>query len=135
MVVLLMLSSVAEHYKVLYFFMLLGVLAFSNITNAFRGVFGVCVTVISFLFTFLEPVLAVEITAFFGLIGIIGVMFLYIPPEIMLMFATILLVGSYSIIIVSFFALKQDSYLTAFIVPFMLILWACVIRARPPLRG
>lgn len=135
MVMLLFLSPVAEHYKVLYFLMLIGVLGFANLTHAFRGAFGICVTVLSFLFTFLDPLIAVQAVAFFGLLGIIGVMFLYIPPEVMLMFVTILLVGSYSIIIVSFFALKQDVYLTAFMVPFMLILWACVIQARPPLRA
>jgi len=133
MVVLLMLSSVAEHYKLLYFLMLIGVLAFSNITGAFRGVFGVCMMILSFLFTILDPILAVQIVIVVGLIGILGVLCMYISPEVMLMFVTILLIGSYSIIVMSFFALKQDSYLTAFMVPFMLILWSCVIRARPPL--
>lgn len=134
MVILLLMSPVAEHYKLLYFCMLVSILVFANMTNAFRGVFGVAITVISFLFTFLEPILAVQFVVLLGLVGIIGVMFLYIPPEVMLMFVTILLVGSYSILLVSFFALKQDTFLTAFMVPFMLILWACVIRARPPLR-
>lgn len=134
MITLLFMSPVAEHFKVLYFFMLIGIAIFSVVTDAFRGVFGICVTVISFLFTFLDPMLAVQCILFFGLIGIIGALFLYISPEVMLMFVTILLVGAYSIIILSFFALKQDAYLTAFMVPFILILWACVIRARPPLH-
>lgn len=134
MVILLLMSPVAEHYKLLYFCMLICILIFANMTNAFRGVFGIAVTVISFLFTFLDPILAVQFVVLLGLLGIIGVMFLYIPPEVMLMFVTILLVGSYSILLVSFFALKQDTFLTAFMVPFMLILWACVIQARPPLR-
>lgn len=133
--ILLLMSPVAEHYKMMYFFMLISVLVYSKITNVFRGVFGICVTCVSFLFTFLDPVHAVQAVVFFGLLAIIGVMFLYISPEIMLMFVAILLSGAYSIVIVSFFALKQDSYLTAFIVPIMIILWACVIRARPPLRG
>lgn len=135
MVILLLMSPVAEHYKLLYFCMLISILIFANMTNSFRGVFGIAVTVVSFLFTFLEPILAVQFVVLLGLLGIIGVMFLYIPPEVMLMFVTILLVGSYSILLVSFFALKQDTYLTAFMVPFMLILWACVIQARPPLRA
>ena len=134
MVMLLLLSSVAEHYKVLYLFMLFGVLVVSTLTNAFRGVFGVAITAISFLFTFLDPIVAVELVFIIGLFGIFGVMFLYIPADVMLMFMTILLVGSYSIFILSFFALRQDTYLTAFMVPMILILWACVIRARPPLR-
>jgi hypothetical protein len=134
MIALLMLSSVAEHYKVIYLFMLAGLLLFVNIADVFRGVFGICLLCVSFLFTFLEPTIAVQCVLFFGLLGIIGIMFLYIPPEIMLMFVAILLMGAYSILIVSFFALKQDMYLTAFIVPFMALVWACVIRARPPLR-
>ena len=134
MVCLLMMSSVAEHYKVLYLFMFLGVLGFSILTDVFRGVFGICMIVISFLFTFLSPVLAVQTILLLGLLAIIGVMFLYIPSEIMLMFITILLAGAYTIAIMSFFALSQDSYLTAGMIPFMLLLWACVIRARPPLR-
>lgn len=135
MVVLLLLSPVAEHYKLLYFMMLIGVLGFGVVADVFRGLFGISMLVISFMFTFLDPILAVQCIVFFGFMSIMGVMILYISPEVMLMLVTILLVGSYSIIIVSFFALKQDAYLTAFMVPFMLILWACVIRTRPPLRG
>ena len=134
MITLLLLSPVADHYKLLYFLMMLGALGFGVMANVFRGVFGVAMLILSFFFTFLDPILAVQCTIFFGFIAMIGVMILYISPEVMLMLVTILLVGSYSIIIVSFFALKQDAYLTAFMVPFMLILWACVIRARPPLR-
>lgn len=134
MVALLLLSPVAEHYKVLYFFMLLGVALFSVMTDAFRGAFGIAITIVSFLFTWLDPLLAVQCILFFGLLGIIGTMMMYISPEVMLLFVTILLMGAYSIVILSFFAIKQDTYLTAFMVPFMLILWACVIRARPPLR-
>ena len=134
MTTLLLLSPVAEHYKVMYFFMLIGVLIYCKLTDAFRGAFGIGITCISFLFTFLEPILAVQAIVFIGLLAIIGVLFLYISPEIMLLFVAIVLAGAYSIVIVSFFALKQDSYLTAFIVPIMLILWTCVIRARPPLH-
>lgn len=134
MICLLMMSSVAEHFKVLYLFMFLGVLAFSLLANVFRAIFGIAMIVVSFLFTFLQPIEAVQCVLFFGLTAIIGVMFFYIPPEVMLMFVTILLAGAYSIAIVSFFALSQDSYLTACVIPFMILLWACVIRARPPLR-
>ncbi len=134
MAALLMMSSVAEHFKVMYLFMMAGLMFFVNLADAFRGIFGISLLCISFLFTFLNPVTAVQCVLFFGLIAIIGVMFLYIPPEVMLMFVAILLMGAYSILIVSFFALKQDMFLTAFIVPFMGLVWACVIRARPPLR-
>lgn len=134
MAALLMMSSVEEHFKVMYLFMMAGLMFFVNIADVFRGVFGLSLLCVSFLFTFLNPVTAVQCILFFGLIAIIGVMFLYIPPEVMLMFVAILLMGTYSILIVSFFALKQDMFLTAFIVPFMGLVWACVIHARPPLR-
>jgi hypothetical protein len=134
MVALLFLSPIPDHYKVLYFGMLCGVALFSVLTDAFRGAFGIAITIVSALFTILDPILAVQCILFFGLLGIIGTMMMYISPEVMLLFVAILLIGAYSIVILSFFALKQDMYLTAFMVPFMLILWACVIRARPPLR-
>ena len=134
MAALLMMSSVAEHFKVMYLFMMAGLMFFVNLADAFRGIFGISLLCVSFFFTFLNPVTAVQCILFFGLIGIIGVMFLYIPPEVMLMFVAILLMGAYSILIVSFFAMNQDIFLTAFIVPFMGLVWACVIHARPPLR-
>jgi hypothetical protein len=134
LVILLLMSSVAEHYKVMYFLMLIGVLIFTSLTHSFKSSFGLSITIISIVFTFLQPMIAVQVIALFGLVAIIGVMFIYIPPEIMLLFMTILLLGSYSILVISFFALKQDIYLTAFMIPFIALLWACVIRARPPLR-
>jgi hypothetical protein len=134
MVILLFLSSAEEHYKVMYFFMLFGIILVSLLTDSFRGASGVGITLISLAFTFLDPITAVHCICVLGVLLTIGVMFMYISPEIMLLFMTILLLGSYTILTMAFFALYQDVYLTAFMIPFMAILWSCVIRARPPLR-
>lgn len=131
---LLLLSPIPNKFKVLYLFMLFSVVLLTHMTEGLRAVFCFGIMILSSIFTLLSPTQAVQTALLFGLLGTIGVMFLYIPADMMLIFVTILIAGTYSTVIVSFFALNQDAYLTGFFVPLMVLLWVCVIHARPPLR-
>lgn len=134
LVLLLFLSPIPGHFKILYFFMLISVLSLSQLTTNLRSVICLGLMLVSSIFAMLSTAHAVQFTLLFGLLASIGVMFLYIPAEMMLIFVTILLAGSYSTMMVVFFTLNQDAYLTGFFVPILILLWMCVIRARPPLR-
>ena len=131
---LLFLSTIPGHFKILYMFMMISVLLFSQFTEKLRPVLCLAIMIVSSIFTILSPTNAVHFSLIFGLLSSIVVMFIYIPPEFMLLFVTILLAGAYSTIIVAFFSLNQDAYLTGFFVPLMILIWMCVIQARPPLR-
>jgi hypothetical protein len=131
MMFLLCLSSVENRFKILYLLLLVAV---SFLTNSIRGIIGLVLTGLSIVFALVTPEISVQLIVLLGVLGTFGVMCLYIPMDVMLVFVSILLCGTYTIFITMFFAMNQDSYLNAFFVPFILLLWVCVIRARPPLR-
>jgi hypothetical protein len=131
---LLFLTPVTDPLKILYFVMLCSVLGFSYIQNSLRGWMCASLLLLSVVFTFLTPMLAVQCIAFLGVLWTIGLMMYCIPPDIMLLIMGILLSVSYSVITLMFFALKQDALLTAFFMPILVVMWICVLHARPPVR-
>lgn len=131
---LLLLSNVPEYFKFLYLFMFASSLFLAQITDSLRGITCIGLMLLSSTFLILSVTQSVQFILFLGVVGTIMVMLMYISPEFMLLFMTILIASAYSTIIVLFFTMNQDSYLTGFFVPLIILLWLCVIRARPPLR-
>lgn len=131
---LLMLTPIRDPLKLLYFGMLCSVLGFSYLQNSIRGWMCVGLVLLSFVFTFLTPTMAVQSIALLGVVWTVGLFAYYVPPDVMLMIMCILLSVSYSVLTLIFFALKQDPLMTAFFLPIMVVMWVCVLHARPPVR-
>lgn len=132
---LLLFSSVPEYFKFLYLFLFTASLFLAKVTDSLRNVTCIGLMALSSVFLVLSTSQSIQLILLLGIFGSIAVMCLYIPPEFMLFFMTIVLAGAYSTMILIFFMMNQDSYLVSFFVPTMILLWLCVIRARPPLRG
>jgi len=131
---LLLLTPITDPLKVMYFVMLCSVLGFSYLQESIRGWMCLGLLFLSAVLTFLTPTIAVQFIAVIGVIWTIGLLLIYVPPDIMLLIMCILLSVAYSVLTLMFFALKQDPLMTAFFMPVMVVMWICVLHARPPVR-
>lgn len=135
LMILLLYTNIPTHTKFIYVLMIFPIFLTNSIHKIFTAssVFGfMC---LSSLFLVIQPEYSIPVIIGLTILGVMSTIAHYIPPQFILMMASILLVALYIAILTVFIATTSDSYMLSYFITFVSMLCLLIVKLRPPFHA
>lgn len=126
-------ANIPFHTKLFYTAMLMVMFFYTTTKQVIDLFMFLIIFGVSYGMVVIQPEDRVKFIIVVSAVSTLVTIFLYIPPQYILLLAVIGMCALYGVILTIFLATTTDSFMTSYFIGFLAILWNVFIHARPPL--
>ena len=135
LMILLLYTNIPTHTKFIYVLMTLPIFLTNRIHKIFTLSSVIGLVCLSSLFLVIQPEYSIPMILGITIVGVLATIAHYIPPQFILMLASIGLGGLYIGILTIYIATTTDSYMLSYFSTFVSMLWLLFVNLRPPFHA